>query len=140
MRWWVRFAVTLVVAPLLWRGGMTYLASTQGATWDDLARESVGVLAGAYLTFTFPALVLCAVLAAMDLLLHALGLNLLTVAASPLVAGALVAALMRLAPDAAAAGAVALAVSYGLVWGLTIREPRHRRPARRRDAAADTPG
>ena len=142
MRWWVRLLVMLVVAPLLWRAGVAYLASVQGASWADLAAESWRVLAGAYLTFTLPALVLGALLAGMDLLLHALGLDLLTVAVSPLVAGALAAAAMRLLADPRLPmeGATALAVTYGRGWGLTSREPKQRRPARRAGAAADTPG
>ncbi len=131
MRWWVRLVVTLILAPLLWRLGVAYLASEQGATWSELAQKSGGVLVSVYLIFTIPGLILCGmVLTVSDWVLHKLGLDLLTVLASPLLAWVIAAAVLRFVPDSrvqAAQGAVVLSVIYGLVWGLTIREPRGRR-------------
>lgn len=131
MRWWHRLLVTLILAPLLWRLGVCYIASQQGSSWADLAQQSVGVLGEVYLVFTLPALVLCLVLLACDGLLHALRLDLMTVLVSPLVAFGIAEAVITLVPEAhveaaAAQGALSLAVFYGLVWGLTIREPRRR--------------
>ena len=142
MRWWVRLIVTLILAPLLWRLGVAYLASEQGTTWNDLAQQSGNVLASVYLTFTLPALVLCAILLVADLILHWLGLDLLSVIVSPLLAWPVAAAMLYLAQGSgvqAHGGAILLAVVYGLVWGLTIREPRARRPNRRGASAAGPP-
>jgi len=142
MRWWLRVVLTLVLAPLLWRLGVAYLASQQGAPWGDLARQSPQVLASVYITFTLPALGLCAVLAVMDLVLHKLGLDLFTVLLSPLVAGLVATAIVRFVrnPHVQEAGEVAtlLAIAYGLVWGLTIREPPGFQPVRRHAAAPET--
>ena len=142
MRWWLRVVLTLVLAPLLWRLGLGYLASQQGAVWGDLARQSPQVLASVYITFTLPALGLCAVLAVMDLALHKLGLDLFTVILSPLVASLVATAIVRFVanPHVQAVGeaATVVALAYGLVWGLTIREPPGFQPVRRHAAAPET--
>ena len=133
MRWWVRLIVTLILAPLLWRLGIAYIASEQGATWSDLAQQSGNVLASVYLTFTLPALVLCAILLGADRILHRLGLDLLTIIVSPILAWVVAAVILDLVQGSGGqshGGAILLAVVYGLVWGLTIREPRTHRPGR----------
>ena len=127
MRWWQRLIITLILAPLLWRLGICYIASQQGSTWAELAQQSVDVMLAVFITFTLPALALCAVLLASDWLLHRLGLDLMTVLVSPLVAFGIASAVLRFVREPhvqAAHGAVSLAVFYGLVWGLTIRERR----------------
>ena len=138
MRWWRRVMLTLVLAPLLWRLVSAYLASQVGTSWSDLAQQSVPLLGKVYLTFTLPAAILCGgILALTDLILHRLGLDLLTVVVSPLLSFAIafgIVALVREPHVQAAEGAVVLAIVYGLVWGLTIREPRPRRSDRRNDA------
>ena len=131
MRWWQRLLVTLILAPLLWRLGNCYIASQQGSTWHDLGLQSVDVLLAVFITFTVPALLLCAILIASDWLLHKLGLDLMTVLVSPLIAFGIAEAVLHLVTDPrvrALGDAVSLAVFYGLVWGLTIRERRHARP------------
>ena len=142
MRWWHRLLVTLILAPLLWRLGVCYIASQQGSTWPDLAQQSLGVLLVAFLTFTLPALALCFVLLASDRLLHALGLDLMTVLVSPLIAFGIAWAVLHFVREPhvqAAEGALSLAVFYGLVWGLTIREPRRVRPTGEADTIEGTP-
>ncbi len=135
MRWWWRLLVTLILAPLLWRLGVAYIASQQGSTWDDLARQSVAILITVYLTFTLPALILCGlVLSLSDAILHRLGLDLMSVLVSPLLGWLVAAAVLAYVREPhvqAAQGAIPLAIFYGLVWGLTVRE---RRPARQRAA------
>ena len=146
MRWWLRVLLTLVLAPPLWRLGSAYLASQLGTSWSDLAQQSVPLLGKVYMTFTLPALVLCGgILALADIILHRLGLDLLTVIISPLLAFAVVLGIVGLVKEPhvqSANGAIVLAIVYGLVWGLTIREPRppgaqraespqHRRPGGR---------
>ena len=141
MRWWLRVVLTLVLAPLLWRFADAYILNQQGTSWSDLAEQSIPLLGKVYVTFTLPALVLCGgLLALSDLILHRLGLDLLTVIVSPLLAGAVALAIFDLVHDArleAAQGATVLAVTYGLVWGLTIREPRRKRQPSRENAEAD---
>ncbi len=129
MRWWQRLLVTLILAPLLWRLGVCYIASQQGSTWAELAQQSVGVLLSIFILFTVPALLLCGLLLLSDQALHRLGLDLMTVLVSPLIAFGIAEAVLHLVTDPrvqAAQGAVSLAVFYGLIWGLTIRERRRR--------------
>lgn len=135
MRWWLRLIVTLVLTPLLWQLTRNYLAWHEGMGWGDLLQQTPTVLAGIYMVLTLPALVLCGiVLTASDALLRRLGVDLLTVIVSPLLAWGIAAASAwafgRFAPGPyapVAAGAVPMLAVYGLVWGLTIREPRERR-------------
>lgn len=141
MRWWLRLVVTLLLTPLLWRLVTAYLANQQGMSWNDLLQQSPTILGGLYLMFTLPALVLCgAVLTLSDFVLDRLGLALLTVVVSPLLAWGVVALIVHFVPEPhaqAVASAMSLFVAYGLVWGLTIREPHRRLPARRATAAAE---
>ena len=141
MRWWLRLVVTLILSPLLWRLAVAYLSAQQGAAWDDLARQSPAMLASLYITFTVPALVLCGViLTASDFVLRRLGLALLTVLVSPLLTcgvAVLIVDLVREPHVQAAKGAMSLFITYGLVWGLTIREPPISHPSRRETTAAE---
>lgn len=138
MRWWMRLVITLVLAPLLWWLGVAYLLTQQGAAWSDVFAQIVPVLESVYIVFTLPALVVCGVaLTASDMILSRLGIALLTVVVSPLLAGFIAAAVRHLVYEPhvqSATGAVPLAIIYGLIWGLTIREPRNRRPVPRRTA------
>ena len=142
MRWWLRVVLTLVLAPLLWRLGSAYLENQLGASWSDIAQQSIPVLGKVYMAFTLPAFVLCGgLLALVDIILHRLGLDLLTVIVSPLLAFAVTLGIIDVVQEPhvqAAHGAIVLAVVYGLVWGLTIREPRVRRSLRARGADIET--
>ncbi len=130
MRWWLRVVLTLTLAPLLWRLGGVYVANQLGTSWSDLAQQSIPLLDKVYLTFTLPAFALCGgILAVADIVLRRLGLDLMTVVVSPLLAFAVALAIVDLVKDPrvqSARGAIVLAVVYGAMWGLTIREPRPR--------------
>lgn len=127
MRLWLRVLVSLVLAPLLWQAGAIYLGANQGGDATDLATKALHLLPGLYLTYTLPALaILALLLVPIDRLLALIGADLLIVAVAPLVA-ALVPMLLALVvhnPRLDAAGIGWLAVVYGLVFGLTVREPR----------------
>ncbi len=127
MAWWVRLIVTLVLAPLLWRTVGLYIDSQQGDAVADLLRQSVPLLGKVYLAYTLPvAAVLLAIILPVDLLLRKLGLDLLVVGVAPLVACAVPLVVDRVLHGPAGTGVtglVGLAFAYGLVWGLTIREP-----------------
>ena len=141
MRWWLRIVVTLSLAPLLWRLVTAYIANQQGTSWSDLAHQSASLLGSLYLTFTAPALVLCGILAICDFVLKTLGLDLITVFLSPPIAGVVAAGVVHFVREPhvqAAEGAVVLAVVYGLVWGLTIREPLARKNNRNAVAGSRT--
>ena len=131
MRWWLRVVLTLVLAPLIWRLCTGYIDSQTGTSWTDIAQQSLPLLGKVYATFTLPALVLCGgVLALVDIILQRLGLDLMTVVISPLLAFAVALGIVHFVQEPhvqAAEGATVLALVYGLVWGLTIREPRDRR-------------
>lgn len=126
MRLWLRIVVTLVLAPLLWQAAAVYLGANQGGDAADLAMKALHLLPSLYLTYTLPALALVVVLLVpLDRLLALVGADLLIVAVAPLVA-ALVPTLLALVvhnPRLDAAGIGWLAFVYGLVFGLTVREP-----------------
>ncbi len=125
MRLWHRILITLVLAPLLWQLGAIYLgANTSGA--EGALAASMTNLPIAYLVYTLPALAIVALLLIpADRLLALIGADLLIVAVAPLLALA-VPVVLRLfvdSPRLDAAGLDGLAVLYGLVFGLTVREP-----------------
>ena len=126
MRLWLRIVVTLVLAPLLWQAAAVYLGANQGGDAADLATKALRLLPSLYLTYTLPALALVVVLLVpLDRLLALVGADLLIVAVAPLVA-ALVPTLLALVvhnPRLDAAEIGWLAFVYGLVFGLTLREP-----------------
>lgn len=130
MSWWLRFIVTLVLAPILWWAVTLYVGMRQGQDVSDWA-PLFAALGEVYKLYTLPALVLLAfVLFPVDLLLRVLGIGLLSVVVSPLVAWLVALLVLTFVHDPrvqSAGDAVGLAVSYGLVWGLTTREPRRRR-------------
>ena len=127
MRLWLRVLVALVLAPLLWQVGAIYLGANQGGDPADLATKALHLLPEIYLTYTLPALaILALLLVPLDRLLALIGGDLLIVAVAPLVAALVPALLSRVVhnPRLDAAGIGWLAVVYGLVFGLTVREPR----------------
>ncbi len=135
MRWWLRVVLTLVLGPLVWWSVVGYVATQQGMTSTQWLQAIPTKLPEVYLLYTLPALLLCAILYGIDLLLDLLSLDLFTVLVSPLVAYALAWAAVRFIPEQhvrAAGSALPLFACYGLVWGLTIREPlrRHDRDER----------
>ena len=140
MRPWLRFVLTLVLGPLIWWLVGGYVATQQGSTiaqwWGDLPE----VLPHAYLVYTLPAVLLLVILLGIDRLLKLASLDLFTVIVSPVVAFGLAWAAVRFVPEphVQAAGAVLpLFACYGLVWGLTIREPKRLRRGERSDGALD---
>ena len=140
MAWWIRLIVTLVLAPLLWRLVTAYVASVQGSDPMDLVKSSGPILLGIYIGYTLPAAAMvAAVLTPVGYGLRRIGADLLIVGVAPLLACLTLIVLALVVKDPrieAATGLLGLAFAYGLVWGLTIREPRaHRR--RKTDAPAD---
>ena len=138
MRWWLRFLVTLVLGPPLWWFLSGYLATQQGSTFAQWLQATPKVLLEVTLVYTLPALLLCAILLGLDRLLKLLSLDLFTVLVSPIVAYALAWAAVNFIPEQhvrAAGSSLPLFVCYGLIWGLTIREPLRRRAAGQRDGA-----
>ena len=138
MRWWLRFVLTLVFGPPLWWIAAGYVATQQGGTLMRWWQATPKVLPEVYLFYTLPALLLCALLFGLDRLLKLVSLDLFTVIMSPIVAYALAWAAVHFIPEPhvrAAGSALPLFVCYGLVWGLTIREPRQRRAGDRSDGA-----
>ena len=129
MRLWLRVVVTLVLSPLLWQAGAIHLGAAQGGDPKLMAETSMRPLPRLYLTYTLPALaVVVLLLVPIDSLLALFGADLLIVAVAPLVA-AMVPPLLSIvvhAPRLDVAGIGTLACVYGLVFGLTIREPRRR--------------
>ncbi len=127
MRLWLRVVVTLVLAPLIWQAAAIYLGANQGGDPGDLATKSLLLLPSLYLTYTLPALAIVALLLVpLDRLLALVGADLLVVGAAPIVA-MLVPTLLGFVihdPRLHAAGIATLAFVYGLVFGLTVREPR----------------
>ena len=127
MNWWLRILVTLVLAPILSQLASIYLGSTQGGAPEALLTAALVALPKVYLVYTLPALALVALfLLPADRLLARVGADLLIVGVAPLLA-MLVPLLLSLVssdPRLDAAGLVYLAFAYGLVFGLTIREPR----------------
>ena len=136
MRLWLRVVVTLVLAPLIWQAVEIYLGANQGGDPSDLAASSLRMLGTTYLIYSLPALAIIVVLLVpIDRLLALIGADLLVVAVAPLVAGLVPLVLAHVDPRLDAAGIGALAVLYGLVFGLTVREPR-RAPAPLKDRPA----
>lgn len=136
--WWWRFLLTLVLGPALWWIGAGYVATQQGSSFPEWLQAIPDVLPDVYLYYTLPALLLCVILFGIDRLLQLASLDILTVIVSPLVAYALAWAAVHYIhePHVQAAGsALPLFVCYGLVWGLTIREPRRRREGDHSDGA-----
>ena len=136
MRLWLRFLVTLVLGPPVWWILTGYLATQQGSTLAQWFQAMPKVLAEVYLIYTLPALLLCAILLGMDRLLKLLSLDLFTVLASPVVAYALAWAAIKFIPEQhvqAAGSLLPLFACYGLIWGLTIREPLRRGAGGRSD-------
>lgn len=126
MRWWLRVVLTLVLGPLVWWIVVGYVATQQGMTFTQWLQAIPTKLPEVYLLYTLPALLLCAILYGVDRLLERLSLDLFTVLVSPLVGYALAWAAVHYIPEQhvrAAASALPLFACYGLVWGLTIREP-----------------
>ncbi len=129
MRWWLRGLLTLALGPVAWWIGTGYVATQQGATLAQWGGDIPKVLPGVYLVYTLPAVLLCAVLLGVDRLLKLLSLDLFTVLLSPVLAYLLAWLAVRFVPEPhvqAAGAALPLFAAYGLVWGLTVREPRPR--------------
>ena len=138
MRWWLRLMSTLVLGPPLWWIVTGYVATQQGTTFPLWLQASLKVLPSVYLAYTLPALLVCLVLVGVDRLLTLLSLDLFTVVVSPLVAYALAWGAVRFIPEPhvrSAGSALPLFACYGLIWGLTIREPRRRHADDRSDGA-----
>ncbi len=136
MRWWLRFVLTLLMGPLVWWIASGYLATQQGSTFMQWLQATPKVLPAVYLVYTLPALLLCAILYAVDRLLKLASLDFITVIVSPVLAYGLAWAAVHYIPEQhvqAAGSSLPLLVCYGLVWGLTIREPRRRRLGGRSD-------
>ncbi len=124
MRWWIRLIITLVLAPILWRLVEGYLQANAGGDLSDLLRGSVTMLGKIYIAYTLPALaVIVVLLIPADLVLRRLGLAILIVGLAPLLACLVPIVLARFGIGREGVGLVGLAFVYGLVWGLTIREP-----------------
>ena len=129
VRWWVRVIVTLVLAPIVWRLAAVYLEAAQGGSPEDLLAASAAILPKLYLAYTLPALALIvAALIPAGLLLAPIGADLLIVGVAPLLAVLAPGVLSHVLHDPRldAAGIECLALAYGLVFGLTVREPRRR--------------
>ncbi len=138
MRWWLRLVLTLVFGPPVWWILTGYVATQEGSTLGQWWQNAPKVLAEIYVLYTLPALLLCAILLGIDRLLKFGSLDLFTVLVSPLAAFGLAWTAVHFIdePHVGAAGAsLPLFVCYGLVWGLTIREPGRRRDGDRSDGA-----
>ena len=124
MRWWVRLIITLALAPILWQIVEGYLQANAGGNPADLLRGSAALLGKIYIAYTLPALaIVVALLMPADLVLRRLGLAILIVGVAPLLACLVPVVLGRFGVGQDNAGIIGLAFAYGLVWGLTIREP-----------------
>lgn len=124
MRWLFRPVTTLLLGPIVFVLVRLYLqgAPSDAEMWRAAARQ-VGAI---YATFTFPALILVlAILLPVDLILRRTGFGLATVLVSPILAIAAVSLLRDIVtePHIQAWSSLSLAAAYGLVWGLTIRDP-----------------
>lgn len=138
MRWWLRFVLTLVFGPPLWWIVTGYVATQQGSTLGQWWQDVPKVLPEVYLLYTLPAVVLCVILLGLDRLLKLVSLDLFTVLVSPVLAYCLAWAVVTFVPEPhvkAAGAALPLFAFYGLVWGLTVREPRRWRDGDRSDGA-----
>lgn len=124
MRWLFRPVTTLLLGPIVFELVRLYLqATTQGTADMQTAVRQVGQI---YAAFTFPALILIlAILLPVDLVLRRTGFGLATVLVSPILAIAAVSLLRDVVnePHIQAWSSLSLAAAYGLVWGLTIRDP-----------------
>lgn len=130
MRLWLRFLLALALGPVLWWIGKGYVATQQGATVAQWLGDSPKVLPTVFLYYTLPALLLCVILFAVERLLKLVSLDLFTVIVSPALGYGLAWLAVHFIPEPhvqAAGGALPLFACYGLVWGLTIREPASRR-------------
>ena len=123
MRWWLRVLVPLILAPLVWQMAGVYLGTTQGGTPDAMLAAATKTLPKIYLVYTLPALALLLLLLMADRLLALLGLDLLIVAVAPLVAVLVLLVASRFVADPRLDALYYLAFAYGLVFGLTVREP-----------------
>ena len=136
MRWWLRFVLTLLLGPLVWWIASGYVATQQGSTFTQWMQAIPKVLPEVYLVYTLPALLLCAILFAVDRLWKVASLDFVTVIISPVLAYGLAWAAVHFIPEQhvqAAGSSLPLFLCFGLVWGLTIREPRRQRPGGRSD-------
>lgn len=144
MALWLRLILTLVLGPILWRLLGLYLQANQGPGTDALLQGLGGGLAQAYMNGTFPALVLTViVLMPATFVLQRLGLDLLIVGLAPLLAWLLPHSISIFVRDPhvrAWFDVPGLAFAYGLVWGLTVREPPQGRRSLQRSAAKTRPG
>lgn len=126
MRWWLRLIITLVLAPILWRIVEAYLQADAGGDPVDLLRGSAAMLGRIYVAYTLPALAIVVVLLIpVDLILRRIGLDILIVGIAPLLACLVPVVLAGFGIGQDSVGVLGLAFAYGLVWGLTIREPAH---------------
>lgn len=138
MRWWLRLVLTLVLAPVVWRLAALYLETAQGGDAMDLSVQSGDILLRVYLTYTLPAAALIVLLLTpAEFVLRRLGADLLIVGVAPALAWLVPIVLSHFIRDPRldAEAVKGLAFIYGLVWGLTIREPRTRRRDDDDDAA-----
>ena len=79
-----------------------------------------------YVAYTLPALAIVVVLLIpVDLILRRIGLDILIVGIAPLLACLVPVVLAGFGIGQDSVGVLGLAFAYGLVWGLTIREPAH---------------
>ena len=136
------FLGTLDVLTLLVHGQFAAIPPLLGSGWSvlvDASQHLPDVLAPLwpiYLGATLPvAAMTLLILLPAEVSLRRLGLDLLTVFVMPLVAYGVTYAVASFVPDPPAetlSNSLALAALYGLVFGLTIREPRRLRgrPAR----------
>jgi hypothetical protein len=130
MRWWLRIILTLVLAPILWRLVAGYIAVNAGGSAMDIARGSAVVLGEIYVAYTLPALaIIILLLVPADIVLRRIGVAILIVGVAPLLACLVPLVLARYGIGQDNGGMLGLAFAYGLVWGLTIREPRQTRGA-----------
>lgn len=120
-----RLVSTLVVAPPLFLAVVLYIrvqTAGGGSFWPAAAKE----LGQLYLDVSLPALALILILAPLDYVLQRVDFGLTTIVISPLVAGLIVFGLGDVFNEPhvrKAAAMLPLFVVYGLVWGLTIRDP-----------------
>ena len=123
MRWWLRILVSLILAPILWQLAGIYLGTTQGGTPDAMVAAAYRTLPKLYLVYTLPAVALLLLLLLADRLLALAGLDLLIVAVAPLLAVLVLLVASRFIADPRLDALYYLAFAYGLVFGLTVREP-----------------
>ena len=124
MRWWLRLILTLVLAPILWRIVAGYIEANAGGNPSNIVSASTLILGKIYIAYTLPALaVIVVLLIPADFVLHRLDLDILIVGVAPLLACAVPLVLARFGIGQGNAGLLGLAFTYGLTWGLTVREP-----------------